>query len=209
MDESLKKLIPSHKIGDDGLSWWVGQVEKSASDTKGKGGWRYKVAIVGEHPRSKELVQTKQLPWATVMMPVNVPFMPGNIGGASSQLIPGCWVIGFYLDNDKSKPMILGSIGQVPGATTVKNEVAEDDTNSRFITAKRVDPKFAVNPDTDGDDSKKITADLVGVLTDGTSNEEGFRVDPGNKIEVIDQEDWCTETAQKCKERKLKDKFKK
>ena len=208
MDESLKKLIPSHKIGDDGLSWWVGQVEKSASDTKGKGGWRYKVAIVGEHPRSKELVQTKQLPWATVMMPVNVPFMPGNIGGASSQLIPGCWVIGFYLDNDKSKPMILGSIGQVPGATTVKNEVAEDDTNSRFITAKRVDPKFAVNPDTDGDDSKKITADLVGVLTDGTSNEEGFRVDPGNKIEVIDQEDWCTETAQKCKERKLKDKFK-
>ena len=208
MDESLKKLIPSHKIGDDGLSWWVGQVEKSASDTKGKGGWRYKVAIVGEHPRSKELVQTKQLPWATVMMPVNVPFMPGNIGGASSQLIPGCWVIGFYLDNDKSKPMILGSIGQVPGATTVKNEVAEDDTDSRFITGKRVDPKFAVNPDTDGDDSKKITADLVGVLTDGTSNEEGFRVDPGNKIEVIDQEDWCTETAQKCKERKLKDKFK-
>ena len=208
MDESLKKLIPSHKIGDDGLSWWVGQVEKSASDTKGKGGWRYKVAIVGEHPKSKELVQTKQLPWATVMMPVNVPFMPGNIGGASSQLIPGCWVIGFYLDNDKSKPMILGSIGQVPGATTVKNEVAEDDTDSRFITGKRVDAKFAVNPDTDGDDSKKITADLVGVLTDGTTNEEGFRVDPGNKIEVIDQEDWCTETAQACKDRKLKDKFK-
>ena len=208
MDESLKKLIPSHKIGDDGLSWFVGQVEKSASDTKGKGGWRYKVAIVGEHPRSKDLVQTKQLPWATVMMPVNVPFMPGNIGGASSQLIPGCWVIGFYLDNDKSKPMILGSIGQVPGATTVKNEVAEEDIDSRFITGKRVDAQFAVNPDTDGDDSKKKTADLVGVLTDGTTNEEGFRVDPGNKIEVIDQEDWCTETAQKCKERKLKDKFK-
>ena len=207
-DEALSRLIPSHKIGNDGLSWWVGQVEKSASDTKGKGGWRYKVAIVGEHPKSKDLVQTKQLPWATVMMPVNAPFMPGNIGGASAQLVPGCWVIGFYLDNDKQKPIIMGSIGQVPGATTVKNEVAEDDTDSRFKTGKRVEAQFCVNPYSDGDDSKKKTADLVGVLTDGTKNEEGFRVDPGNKLEVIKQEDWCTETAQACKDRKLKDKFK-
>ena len=108
MDEALSRLVPSHKIGNDGLSWWVGQIEATASDTKGKGGWRYKVAIVGEHPKSKELLQTKQLPWATVMMPVTAPFMPGNIGGASAQLIPGCWVIGFYLDNDKQKPIIMG-----------------------------------------------------------------------------------------------------
>ena len=130
MDEALSKLIPSHKIGNDGLSWWVGQVEATASQTEGKGGWRYKVAIVGEHPKDKELVQTKQLPWATVIMPVTAPFIPGNIGGASAQLIPGCWVIGFYLDNDKSKPIIMGSIGQVPGATTVKNEVGRDDEDS-------------------------------------------------------------------------------
>ncbi len=207
-DEALSRLIPSHKIGNDGLSWWVGQVEATASDTKGKGGWRYKVAIVGEHPKSKEILQTKQLPWATVMMPVTAPFMPGNIGGASAQLVPGCWVIGFYLDNDKQKPIIMGSIGQVPGATTVKNEVAADDVDSRFKTGKRVEAKFCVNPYSDGDDSKKETADLVGVLTDGTKNEEGFRVDPGNKLEVIKQEDWCTETAQACKDRKLKDKFK-
>ena len=51
------------------------------------------------------------------MMPVNVPFMPGNVGGAHPQLIKGCWVIGFYLDNDKQKPIIMGSIGQTPGAT--------------------------------------------------------------------------------------------
>ena len=208
MDEALSKLIPSHKIGNDGLSWWVGQIETTASDTLGKGGWRYKVAIVGEHPKDKELVQTKQLPWATVIMPVTAPFIPGNIGGASAQLIPGCWVIGFYLDNDKTKPIIMGSIGQVPGATTVKNETSDVDPNSRFLTAKRIEAKYAVDPDKDGDDSKKITADLVGVLTDGTKNKEGeFRVDLGKKLVEIEQEDWCVETAKKCKERKLKDKM--
>ena len=141
-DEALSRLIPSHKIGNDGLSWWVGQIEQTASDTQGKGGWRYKVAIVGEHPKSKTLVQTKQLPWATVMMPVTAPFMPGNIGGASAQLIPGCWVIGFYLDNDKQKPIIMGSIGQVPGATTVKNEVDGNDEDSRFKTGIRLFDRF-------------------------------------------------------------------
>ena len=207
-DEALSRLIPSHKIGSDGLSWWVGQIEACACDTEGKGGYRYKVAIVGEHPKEKDLVETKKLPWATVMLPVTAPFMPGNISGASVQLIPGCWVIGFYLDNDKTKPIIMGSIGQVPGATTVKNETSDDDPNSRFLTAKRIEAKYAVDPDKDGDDSKKITADLVGVLTDGTKNKEGeFRVDLGNKLEVIKNEDWCVETAKKCKERKLKEKM--
>ncbi len=212
MDEALSRLVPSHKIGNDGLSWWVGQIEATASDTKGKGGWRYKVAIVGEHPKSKELLQTKQLPWATVMMPVTAPFMPGNIGGASAQLIPGCWVIGFYLDNDKQKPIIMGSIGQVPGATTVKNEVDGNDEDSRFKTGIRLEPKFTIDPDKDGDPSKSETNDLVGVQSDGSKKEYNgkaqFKVDIGNKLEVIEQEDWCTETAQACKERKLKDKFK-
>ena len=213
MDEALSRLVPTYKIGNDGLSWWVGQIEQTASDTQGKGGWRYKVAIVGEHPKSKTLVQTKQLPWATVMMPVTAPFMPGNIGGASAQLIPGCWVIGFYLDNDKTKPIIMGSIGQVPGATTVKNEVDENDEDSRFKTGIRLEAKFAVNPDKDGDPSKSITADLVGVHSDGSlkEGEDGkpkLKVDLGNKLAVIEQEDWCTETAQACKEKKLKDKIK-
>ena len=168
MDEALSRLIPSHKIGNDGLSWWVGQIETTASDTLGKGGWRYKVAIVGEHPKSKDLVQTKELPWATVMMPVTAPFIPGNIGGASAQLIPGCWVIGFYLDNDKQKPIIMGSIGQVPNATTVKNEVGPDDEDSRFKTGVRLEAKYAVDPEKDGDNTKTITESLVGVHTDGT-----------------------------------------
>ncbi|BCU93970.1 MAG: hypothetical protein CM15mV3_2560 [Caudoviricetes sp.] len=81
MDEALSRLVPSQRIGHDGFSWWVGQIEGTASDEENnKGGYRYKVRIVGDHPKSREILDTKDLPWATVMMPVNVPFMPGNIG---------------------------------------------------------------------------------------------------------------------------------
>ena len=134
-DEALSRIAPSHRIGHDGFAWWVGQIEATAADEENnKGGYRYKVAIVGEHPQSKEIVDTADLPWASVMMPVNAPFAPGNITGVSAQLVPGCWVIGFYLDSDKQKPIIMGSIGQTPGSTTEKNTVDRDDPNSRFVT---------------------------------------------------------------------------
>ena len=208
MDEALSRLVPSHRIGQDGFNWWVGQIEATASDTLGKGGWRYKVAIVGEHPKSKELLQTKELPWATVMMPVTAPFIPGNIGGASAQLIPGCWVIGFYLDGDKQKPIIMGSIGAVPGASSEKNEVSPDDVDSRFKSGLRLEEKYSVEPYIDGDISKSDTNDLVGQHTDGTRDKnDKDRVDSTTKTEKIDLEKWCVDKAQKCKERKLKEKM--
>ena len=97
MDQLLSQLIPTQKIGNDGFNWWVGQVEGTATnEPNNKGGTRYKVRIVGEHPQSKELLSTADLPWCSVMMPVNVPFMPGNEGGASFQFPAnpeGCWIL--------------------------------------------------------------------------------------------------------------------
>ena len=53
MDEALSRLMPSQRIGHDGFSWWVGQIEGTASDEENnKGGYRYKVRIVGDHPKS-------------------------------------------------------------------------------------------------------------------------------------------------------------
>ena len=145
MDDALSRLMPTQRIGQDGFHWWVGQVEGTASDEKNnKGGYRYKVRIVGDHPSSREILDTDALPWATVMMPVNVPFMPGNIGGAHPQLVKGCWVSGFYLDHDRQKPIIMGSIGVVPGATSTINDIAPDD-NSTFRTGIRAG-NLAPNP---------------------------------------------------------------
>ena len=149
MDQLLSQLIPTQRIGSDGFNWWVGQVEQTAAEEKtNKGGYRFKVRIVGDHPSSKEILDTKDLPWANVMMPVNVPFMPGNVGGAHPQLIKGCWVVGFYLDNLKQKPIIMGSIGQTPGATTIsKSERPGDSTAFATVNNTVANP---VNVGTDG-----------------------------------------------------------
>jgi len=205
MDEALSRLMPSHRIGNDGFSWWVGQVEGTASDEKNnKGGYRYKVRIVGDHPKSREILDTKDLPWATVMMPVNVPFMPGNVGGGHPQLIPGCWVTGFYLDSDRQKPIIMGSIGPTPGATSKINNADPSDSEA-FVNGPR-SGQYSPNPATDGQEGKDGTAKTGGGLPDGTKRGDGEdRVDPGTKkLEVIKDEDWCQITAEKCKDVDLK-----
>ena len=205
MDDALSRLMPTQRIGQDGFHWWVGQVEGTASDEENnKGGYRYKVRIVGDHPQSKEILDTDKLPWANVMMPVNVPFMPGNIGGAHPQLIPGCWVTGFFLDNDRQKPIIMGSVGVVPGSTSTINNCAPDD-NEAFKTCVR-SGKYAPNPITDGEEGKDGTAKTGGGLSDGTTRGDGEqRVDQGlKKQEVINDEDWCQTVAEKCDEVDLK-----
>ncbi len=205
MDEALSRLMPTQRIGNDGFSWWVGQVEGTASDEENnKGGYRYKVRIVGDHPKSRKVLDTKDLPWATVMMPVTVPFMPGNIGGGHPQLVKGCWVTGFYLDNDRQRPIIMGSIGQVPGSTSTINDVDPSDDEA-FVTGVRTG-NLSPNPATDGLEGKDGTAKTGGGLSDGTTRGDGEqRVDAGSKkLAVIEEEDWCQVTAEKCKDVDLK-----
>ena len=65
MDDALSQLIPSNRIGNDGFNWWVGQIEGTATEEKNnKGGYRFKVRIVGDHPASREVIDTPDLPWA-------------------------------------------------------------------------------------------------------------------------------------------------
>ena len=211
MDQILSQLIPTQRVGSDGFNWWVGQVEGTAADEKNnKGGYRFKVRIVGDHPKSKEILDTKDLPWANVMMPVNVPFMPGNVGGAHPQLIKGCWVVGFYLDNDKQKPIIMGSIGQTPGATTVSKSERPGDTES-FQTYNNT-TVAQVNPATDGQPAPENkeggegeTNKTTGALPDGTTNADGPRVPPPpRKYTGQDDEKWCQSVAEKCDNEDIK-----
>ena len=205
MDESLSRLMPSMRIGNDGFQWWVGQIEGTAADEENnKGGYRYKVAIVGDHPQSNEILKTADLPWATVMMPVTTPFMPGNIGGAGASLVKGCWVIGFYMDNDRQKPIIMGSIGTTPGSTSTINNVGPDE-NGRFITGPRSGQLEPI-PARDGEEGKDGTAKTGAGPSDGTTtkdDEERIPLGTG-KVEALKQEEWCQLTAEKCKDQDLK-----
>ena len=179
MDQLLSNIIPTNRTGDDGFNWWVGQVEGIAlAEGNNKGGFRYKVRIVGEHPESSELLDTSELPWCQVMMPVNVPYLPGNIAGAHPQLQAGCWVIGFYMDPERQKPIIMGSIGQTPGATTVIKYLNPEDTKNFQTT---LDPD-AIDPNTDGeippenreggesDNKNTVTGGIGDGSTDGDGN---------------------------------------
>jgi hypothetical protein len=129
MDAVLSSLFPIHQIGSDGFNWWVGQIESNRDDDPKKSG-RYKVRIVGQHLKDCYSTASKDLPWANVMMPVTVPFTDGGTTGGSVNLQLGNWVIGFYLDNDKQKPIIMGSIGHTAGATLAKNVEKDPNPNS-------------------------------------------------------------------------------
>ena len=191
------RLVPNYRLGLDHFNWWVGQIEGTAKDEENnKGGYRYKVAIIGEHPVNKEDLDTSQLPWANVMMPVNAPFTPGAIGGAHPQLIPGCWVIGFYFDDDKSQPVIMGSIGQTPGATSLIN--SEDPADlERFKTLIRTEQLFSPIVTVDGQEGGIDGKQRQVVISDGTTDETGnLRVDTGSrKKEDLAREDFCIEPA--------------
>lgn len=201
MDQIISSIIPTTRIGQDGFSWWVGQIEGTASEeANNKGGYRFKVRIVGDHPGDPEILPVEDLPWANVVMPVNVPFIPGNAGGGHPQLQVGCWVIGFYIDNDKQKPLIMGSIGQTPGATKVFVERTPD--TKPFVTAVP-----SVNVATDGEPKQEGTEKntATGGLSDGTKDGDGnTRVSvPSKKTAPLKKgnpqsEEWCQAVAEKC-----------
>ena len=216
MDQLISGIIPTQRIGNDGFQWWVGQIEGTAADEQNnKGGYRFKVRIVGDHPGDLELVGTDDLPWATCVMPVNVPFIPGNGGGGMPQLEVGCWVIGFYLDNEKQKPIIMGSIGMTPGATKVF--VERTSTTPPFTTAipqineaidgAPIQQKGDASASTTESDTAQSSNDTgtgkntaTGGLSDGSKDGEGNpRVNtPARKTQGEKDEDWCQAVAEKC-----------
>ena len=112
IDSALNELYPIHQIGSDGFKWWIGQIEEpSKNDPKQSG--RCKVRIVGLHPKSCNSVSNDDLPWAVSTMPVTTPHIIGVSTTVSDQLEKGVWVVGFFLDNERQHPCIIGSIGGV------------------------------------------------------------------------------------------------
>lgn len=182
MDPALSSLFPIHQIGSDGFSWWVGQVESEKS-TDPKFSGRYRVRVVGTHLKDCDATPTEQLPWAQVMMPVTTPFSDGGVTGASVDLRQGNWVVGFYLDNDRQKPIIMGSIGHTAGATKKSNVDGADpnpgQTCKSFTTFIRDD----VNPNLHKPmaSSEKRTGDQPAAST--TSEDTGV-TSPGEAGEI-------------------------
>ena len=167
-DSSLQSLYPVNQIGSDGFNWWIGQVEKdSRSDPKGSG--RCKVRIIGLHPQSCEVVSDEDLPWAITMMPVTSPHRPGGITSVTPKLRSGDWVVGFFMDQDKQQPIIMGTVGRTAASSetkTAEKETADEGCNS-FTTYLDDQAKAYDKPAGDKEQSAINSCDAVGISTEG------------------------------------------
>jgi hypothetical protein len=87
--------------------WFTGVIE-DINDPEEMG--RYRVRCFGYHTEDKGKIQTEDLPWANVMMPVTSASTSG-IGHSATGLVQGSWIIGFFRDGSNLQdPVIMGSI---------------------------------------------------------------------------------------------------
>jgi hypothetical protein len=172
-DSALSSLFPTNQLGADGFNWFIGQIESGAGeDPKGSG--RHRVRIVGQHPKTCNIVPTDSLGWAQTLMPVTNPHTPGGATSVSDQLESGTWVVGFFLDPDRQMPVIMGSIGRVANSIEEGGEDEDptpgEDKCKEFTTF--VKPKNKVQFDQFENTIENDTA-AVGVAPDGRTRTTG------------------------------------
>ena len=107
-------------FGKDNVSFFIGQVE-DINDPKRSS--RVKVRCVGWHPKDKQGeggVTTEDLPWARVGMPTT--HAQQNKSGGKHGLLPGSWVVGFFLDGEEAQsPFVLNTFNFTADSTEDNN----------------------------------------------------------------------------------------
>ena len=106
------------------FTWFIGTVE-DIDDPKDLN--RVKVRAYGYYDNPE--IKTKNLPWATVMMPVTSASIKGN--GGNHHLEVGSWVVGFFRDGPSAQdPLVMGSIAtetdgtkDIPSDASVDNKI--------------------------------------------------------------------------------------
>jgi len=119
MGGAAPTLESNYWFGAQGNRLWAGQVEGDGYeliDTREPfpdldSSNRVKVRIMGYHTRSRSRLPSRDLPWATIMMPTTESVTRNNAGIVHG-LENGMWVIGTFLDGESAQqPLVLGSIG--------------------------------------------------------------------------------------------------
>ena len=117
-------------MGHQDFSWWLGTVINS-DDRDAKLG-RVKVNILGFHDPDEK---PANLPWCIVMQPTTNPAISG-VGNAASQLKPGSFVMGFFLDYpDCQQPVVMGTLfSEIKKVTTPGTQENRDRVNSAPVS---------------------------------------------------------------------------
>ena len=114
--------------GKSGFIWWVGIVE-DRNDPLKMG--RLKARAVGWHSEDKMHLPTKELPWATPMLPTN------NINVYSPR--EGDMVVGFFTDGENAQePVIMGVLpGIALKAANAQEAFCDPRTAAELATAPK------------------------------------------------------------------------
>jgi hypothetical protein len=75
---------------------------------------RCQVRVFGLHSSDKADLPTEDLPWAYPILPITSAGMSG-IGHAPVGPVEGTWLLIIFRDADNQQPLMLGSMGGVPG----------------------------------------------------------------------------------------------
>ena len=117
--------------GNQNFTWWFGVVE-NRQDPEKLG--RCKVRIFGYHTDDMSILPTKDLPWATPMMPITSASTSG-VGTAPIGPVEGTWVVGWFLDGEeKQQPIMMGTFaGKQEKTPTTEKLVTNDEIKSGSI----------------------------------------------------------------------------
>jgi hypothetical protein len=105
-------MVPlTTKMGEQGFVWFTGIVVDIIDPLKAG---HVRVRIPSEHglpeaPGLKAFIETADLHWAKLLMPNNSASFEG-VGISPTGIFIGSHVVGFYLDAEKTIPMVLGTI---------------------------------------------------------------------------------------------------
>lgn len=181
--------------GRDGFVWFTGIIEGRA-DPAMVG--RVQVRIIGWHDDNKNLVPTKDLPWAQILLPVT---------GQRSFSVPkeGEWVFGFFQDGKNGQmPVILGVYpGVITNQTTYINQKGFGIVNSVVEKAKLPAPPAGVVGDVSNEPTTPRIArkEMQGTIVNKMNNDLAKACD--FKLEVQKNtalKDWLKAAAKKIRE---------
>lgn len=130
--------MTTKQIGAEGFRWFLGKVE-DINDPLKLG--RIRVRVYNAYSENTALVGTQDLPWATVVSPINSASY-NKVGISPTGILVGSTVVGFFMDgNNSNYPIILGSLAGMENNDVNLNDVPFEAREINKIIKEPVGPE--------------------------------------------------------------------